>query len=213
MELEARLAEGGNAVGYPLGAGELRQLSRYCAAVIKWNRFANLTGARDEDDFARRFVVDAVAIRPYLQGRLIADFGSGAGLPGIVLAILAPDVTFHLVEARARRARFLERTRIELGLKNVEVHATRIERWVPPSPVDAVVCQAVGSLAFILEATSRLQRDGVILLALKGQAPLAELDALGPSAAACEKIRLEVPGWGERHLIRIDCARLPRPAD
>ena len=124
---------------------------------------------------------------------------------------LKPGIHFHLVEPRARRARFLEQARIDLGLGNVQVHCARIEDWTPPVPVDAIICQAVGSLSYILGVTAHLHGHRAQVLALKGQRPAAELAALGPAAEACETIRLKVKGWAERHLERVDSSRLPAP--
>lgn len=205
------IRDGARALGQSLDPDRVSLLARYCELVIKWNRVANLTGARRATDFARKFVVDALAVQPHVEGEQVADLGSGAGLPGMVLAIVMPGTHFHLVEPRARRARFLEQARIDLGLANVAVHCVRIEDWQPTVPVDAIICQAVGSLAFILAATAGLHGRRARILALKGQAPDAELAELGAAAEACETLRLEVPGWATRHLVRIDCARLPPP--
>jgi 16S rRNA (guanine527-N7)-methyltransferase len=212
MTPETLIRDGARALGQTLEPARLHLLARYCELVIKWNRVANLTGARRATDFARKFVVDALAVRPHVEGAQVVDLGSGAGLPGMVLAIVMPDTHFHLVEPRARRARFLEQARIELGLSNVAVHCVRIEDWQPAVPIDAIICQAVGSLAFMLEATAHLHGRRARILALKGLAPDAELAELGPAAEACGTIRLEVPGWAARHLVCIDCARLPAPA-
>jgi len=206
--VEAIVADGARALGRPLEAAQIDGLARYAALVAKWNRVANLTGAQDAAEFARKFIVDALAVRPWIEGREVADLGSGAGLPGMVLAIVLPEVRFHLVEPRARRARFLAQARIELGLANVQVHCARGEDWQPPIELDTLLCQAVGSLNYVLRATAGLHRHRARLLALKGQLPHDELAALGPDAAACEVIPLAVPGWTARHLVRIDCARL-----
>lgn len=212
MTPETAIADGARALGLDLDPTVGARLARYSALVLKWNRVANLTGARSALDFARRFVVDALAVAPWLAGPRVADLGSGAGLPGFVLAVALPDLEFHLVEPRARRARFLEQARIDLELHNVSVHCARMEDWLPPAPIDEIICQAVGSLAYILEVTAHLHGRRARVLALKGQRPEAELAALGPAADACEIVRLKVPGWAERHLVRIDCARLPPPA-
>lgn len=208
MTVETLLADGARALQQPLTAEQIALLARYAALVIKWNRVANLTGARRADEFARKFIVDALAVTPYVTGTEIADIGSGAGLPGMVLAIALPTRSFHLVEPRARRARFLEQARIELGLANVQVHCARAEDWNPPAPLDTLICQAVGPLDYLLHTTAGLHGGRAQLLALKGQAPHAEIDALGTDAAACEIVPLRVPGWASRHLVRVDCGRL-----
>lgn len=208
MTVEEILDEGARALGLALEPAQLARLARYAELVVKWNRVANLTGARRSDEFARKFVLDALAVAPHVAGRTVADLGSGAGLPGMVLAIVQPHARFHLVEPRARRARFLEQARIELGLDNVQVHCARGEDWRPPVAPDIVICQAVGTLAYLLRVTAGLRAPGTCLLALKGQRPTAEIAALGPDSAACEVTALSVPGWSARHLVRIDCARL-----
>lgn len=208
MTVETIIADGARALGQTLDAATLARLARYAALVIKWNRVANLTGARRAEDFARKFIVDALAVVPHVGEGRLADLGSGAGLPGMVIAIVRPGLQCALLEPRARRARFLEQARIELGLDNVEVHCVRGEDWQPAAPLDAIVCQAVGSLEFLLRTTAALRSSRTQLLALKGQWPGAELEALGADAAACEVIPLTVPGWAARHLVRIDGARL-----
>lgn len=206
--VEAIVADGARALGQPLPPAATASLARYAALVIKWNRVANLTGAQDAAEFARKFIVDALAVRPWIDGCEVADLGSGAGLPGMVLAIVLPEVRFHLVEPRARRARFLDQARIELGLSNVEVHCARGEEWVPDVVLDAILCQAVGSLDYILRTTAGLHRHHARILVAKGQVPADELAALGPDAAACELVPLSVPGWATRHLVVIDSRRL-----
>ena len=184
------------------------RLGRYAERVTRWNRTANLTGARDAAEFCRRFLADAFAVSPLILADRLVDVGSGNGLPGLVLAVLRPRLAVWLVEPRARRARFLRQMQIELGLDNVEVVESRVEDWRPATLPDAVVAQAVGDLAYLLNATRHLHGPGCHLYALKGRPPTAELLALGPRVAACTLTRLEVPGWTERHLVSVDCDRL-----
>lgn len=211
--IAAIVAGGAAALGQTLTPAQLATLARYAALVLKWNRVANLTGAADAAEFARKFIVDALALRPHLHGREVADLGSGAGLPGLVLAIVSPERRFHLVEPRARRARFLEQARIELGLANVEVHCARGEAWRPAIALDLILCQAVGALDYVLRTTAGLHAHRARLLVPKGQAPHEEIAALGADAAACTLIPLAVPGWTARHLVAIDCARLGSGAE
>jgi len=211
--VEAIVAGGARALGQTLTPAQIVALARYAALVAKWNRVANLTGAADAAEFARKFVVDALALRPYVTGHEVADLGSGAGLPGMVLAIVWPETHFHLVEPRARRARFLEQARIELGLGNVEVHCARGEDWMPAAALDLILCQAVGTLDFVLRTTAGLHRRRACILVPKGLVPHAEVAALGADAAACTLIPLAVPGWSARHLVSIDCTRLATGAE
>jgi len=208
LSVSEALAAVAAALDQTLPAGALDQLAAYADLVVRWNRHANLTGAQTAAEFAGKFIADALAVAPHVKGPLVADLGSGNGVPGVVLAILEPTHQVFLIEARARRARFLEQVRIELGLANIVVVHDRIENWRPEILPDTVVCQAVGSLDFLLEATAALHSDRCQLLALKGRAPATEIAALGAAAAACQVLRLAVPGWQERHLVIIDCGKL-----
>lgn len=198
-------------LGLPLTPAQGAVLATYAGLVVHWNRHANLTGAQTAEDFARKFVVDALAVAPFVRGPLLADLGSGNGLPGLVLAIVDPTLQVALVEPRGRRARFLQQARIDLGLENVAVVQARMEQWQPLALPDTLVCQAVGSLGKILALSAHLQGPGTHVLALKGRSPDAEIAELGAAASACVVHALVVPGWDERHLVVIDCARLARP--
>ena len=207
-DLRAALREAATVLGVSLTEAQLEKLACYAGLVVRWNKFANLTGARDELAFAHKFIADALAVARFVRGPMVADLGSGSGLPGIVLAILEPAWQLVLVEARSRRARFLSQVRIELALDNVQVAATRIEHWQPLQLPDTIVCQAVGTLSLILSLTAHLHAPDTRVLALKGQFPGDELAELGERAAACEVRELAVPGWAQRHLVTIDCGRL-----
>lgn len=204
----AALEAGARAVGVALTPPQAALLAAYVALVFKWQRVQNLTAARSAGDFAGRHVADCLALMPFLRGPRVVDAGSGNGLPGVVLAIACPALELHLVEARQKRARFLEQVRIELALPNLAVHCARLDAWMPPAPPDTIVSRAYGSLARFLADTRRLQHPGCRLVAMKGQAPDAEVAALGPLAGACAVERIAVPGWSARHLVVVDCARL-----
>lgn len=208
---EAVIAAAAAGLRLELQPAQLARLAAYAALVVHWNRYANLTGASSAEDFARKFVADALAVAPFVQGPLLADLGSGNGLPGLVLAILNPAWHVVLVEPRGRRARFLQQARIDLALTNVEVVQARMEHWHPVALPDTLVCQAVGSLAMIVALTGHLQSSKCRILCLKGRSPEAEVAELGCAAGACIVHPLAVPGWQDRHLVVIDCARLPPP--
>lgn len=202
------LDEAALAQGLQLEAPARTRLAHYAVRAIRWNRTTNVTGARDPAGFCRRFVADALAVAPYIEGGLIVDVGSGNGLPGLVLAVLKPHARIWLVEPRARRARFLRQMCIELQLANAQVVEARVEEWLPDTRPDAIVAQAVGELSYLVAITRHLQSPGCRLHALKGQAPTDEIKALGAPDPALSVRRLEVPGWSERHLVTLDCGLL-----
>jgi 16S rRNA (guanine527-N7)-methyltransferase len=188
-------------IGQTITAHQADQLWRYTQLVLKWNRIANLTGARSGDEFIRRHIADCLTILPWVTGSRVADVGSGAGLPGIVLACVAPKLELQLIEPRGKRARFLEQTRIELGLANATVAETQIEQWRPAAPIDTFICRAFGSLSDFVNATRTVQTPGCRLLAMKGRDPDLEVAALDPEAYRIEVRALTVAGWESRHLV------------
>lgn len=203
MELGDAIRDAGAQVSVPLSGAQVARLVQYVELVFKWNRIANLTGVRDVAEFIARHLSDCLSILPHVPAGVLADIGSGAGLPGLVLACVAPERRVFLVEPRAKRARFLEHARIALQLPQVEVVNARVEDWRPDVVVDAFVCRALGSVAEFVAVTAGLQRPGCRLLAMKGQVPAAELAGIHPRAYACRVHALQVPGWRDRHLVEL----------
>lgn len=190
-------------VGATADVSAIERLARYVELVFKWNRITNLVGTRDPDVFVSEHVADCLSISPYVGVGTLADIGSGAGLPGIVLACLDPARRILLVEPRAKRARFLEQVRIALALPHVMVVNARVEAWCPQEPVDIFVSRALGSLAEFVRLTTAFQRPGCRLFAMKGQVPVTELSALDTARFTSCVRALDVPGFRERHLVEL----------
>jgi 16S rRNA (guanine527-N7)-methyltransferase len=193
--LERGLAEAG--VELPAGARE--RLLDYTALLAKWNRTYNLTAIRDPLDMVAHHLLDSLSVLPYLalkaQGARLADAGSGAGLPGIPLALARPGWHVALAEASQKKAAFLRQAAIELRLPNVEVYEGRVEAWRPQPLFDVVISRAFAALADFIAACRHLAAPGGTLAAMKGTAPAA----LG---AGCKLIRLHVPMLeAQRHLV------------
>jgi len=194
--------------GLGLAADARERLVRYCALVMKWQRVTNLTGAADALAFAREHVVDCLALLPHLGPGSLLDVGSGAGLPGLVVAAVQPQRPVTLLEPRGKRVRFLEQARIELALDAVTVVAGRAEAHHPVAPYRYVVTRAFSSLAGILAATRHLLGPDTELLAMKAEVDGGELAAAGVDAPALEMVMLDVPGYRERRLLRLAGARV-----
>jgi len=164
----------------------------------------NLTAIRDRPSQLTKHLLDSLTVQPFLRGQRIADVGSGAGFPGIPLAIVEPQRHFSLIESTGKKCRFLEHVRDELQLKNVEVVQARAENYRPEVRFDTVVARAVGPLAGLLKAAGGLVVGGGRLLAMKGRYPQDELAARlnGWKVAAVHP--LSVPGLDEeRHLVEL----------
>ncbi len=167
----------------------------------------NLTAIRDRPGMLRKHVLDSLSVQPFLRGVRIADVGTGAGFPGLPLAIVNPGMRFSLIEATGKKARFVERTAERLGLINVEVVHARAERYRPFELFDTVVARALASLADFVAYAGHLCAPSGRLLAMKGKSPDAELCGLPKSFRALAVHRLRLPGLDdERHLVELSPA-------
>jgi 16S rRNA (guanine527-N7)-methyltransferase len=178
-------------------------LLAFLVLLQKWNRHYNLTAIRDLDAAIELHLLDSLALAPFLRGVSVLDVGTGAGLPGIPLAMVATDKRFWLLDASAKKTRFIRHAAIELGLINVEVVTARVEDFVPPDRgFDNVLARAFAGLGEIWALTSRLLAPGGRILAQKGQLPKAEIEDLADCPVAVH--RLSIPGLdAERHLIEM----------
>ena len=204
--LVARAAED---YGFALDAEQCAALARYAALVAKWQRVVNLTGTAEPLTFARAHIVDCLALVPWLEQGALLDVGSGAGLPGVVLALADRARPITLLEPRAKRARFLTQACIELELTHVAVAQQRVEDHRPATPYRYVVTRAFSALAGFVQATRHLHAPATTLLAMTAAVPAAELAALGAAAGSVAVHALRVPGYRVRHLVSIACAGLP----
>lgn len=157
---------------------KLERLLQFIALIEKWNKAYNLTAIRDKEEMARLHILDSLAILPHLHGKRLIDIGTGAGLPGIPLAIFRPDMEFVLLDSNAKKTRFVQQAILELKLKNVSVIHSRVESYQPSEKFDSVTCRAFAGMSDILKLTAHLFNENGMLLAMKGQQPDEELAAL-----------------------------------
>lgn len=188
-------------------AGE--HLLKYIELLAKWNRTYNLSAVRDPLAMVGQHLLDSLAVLPHLEfargGARIADVGSGAGLPGIPLALARPDWHVALIEANDKKAAFLQQAKIELGLSNVEIQARRVEAWQPAQRFAVVISRAFAALAEFVAACQHLLATNGTLAAMKGKDPSAEVGRL--SGYRCKTLALSVPFVeGERHLVLCEAA-------
>jgi 16S rRNA (guanine527-N7)-methyltransferase len=184
----------------PSGAQE--KLLAYLGLLAKWNRAYNLTAVRDPEDMVSRHLLDSLAVLPFVHGESLADLGSGAGLPGIPLAIARPDIAVTLVESNGKKARFLREAARSLPLPNVRVFEARVQTVA--GLFDTVTCRAFASLRDMLLWGGHLLAPGGRLLALKGHAIPAELGSIPKGFRVVAIHELRVPGAdGERCVIEL----------
>jgi 16S rRNA (guanine527-N7)-methyltransferase len=167
----------------------------------------NLTAIRDRPGMLKKHVLDSLSVQPFLAGARIADVGTGAGFPGLPLAIVNPERRFSLIEATGKKARFVERAAQKLGLANVEVVNDRAERFRPLQPFDSVIARALSSLADFVAYAGHLCAPHGRLLAMKGKRPDEEIRSLPKSFRVVAVHRIQLPGLDdERHLVEISPA-------
>jgi 16S rRNA (guanine527-N7)-methyltransferase len=198
MTPRAALERGLNDLALAMSADAIDQLLAYEELIIKWNRTYNLTAIRDPLEMVSRHLLDSLAVVNHLpmnEGATLADVGSGAGLPGIPIAIARAGWRVTLNDSSQKKSAFLRQAAIELGLRNVEVHEGRIEAWRPATRFALVVSRAFAELGDFLAKCRHLVVDGGWLAAMTGAAPTAP-------GAQCEVIPLRVPQLdARRHLV------------
>ena len=164
-----QLKAGIHNLGLVVEADQQKLLMDYLQLLNKWNRAFNLSGIRTISDMVDLHLLDSLSVSPYLQGRVILDIGSGAGLPGIPLAITHPEKQFILLDSNGKKTRFLFQVKLALGLDNVEVENNRIEHYQSEGQIDIVTCRAFSSLANTVHLCRRFLAAGARLLAMKGR--------------------------------------------
>lgn len=180
------------------------RLLAYLELLVKWNRAFNLTAVREPGEMVRRHLLDSLAILPWVEGERLLDVGSGAGLPGIPLAIARPRLHVVLLDSNGKKARFLRQAKLELGLDNVDVVEARVESCAPDKPFDLISSRAFAQLDEFLALTGPLLAPGGRWLAMKGRLDENELAAVDSGQFIVRPHRLTVPGLdAERHLIEI----------
>lgn len=196
------LAAGMTELGLEDTGGRTDLLLAYLDLLGRWNRAYNLTAVQGRAEQVARHLLDSLAVAPLLSGERFLDVGSGAGLPGLPLAILFPERSWTLLDASAKRVRFLRHAVARLGLENVECVHARVEGYEPAKAFDTVLSRAYASLGeFVVSAGGHCSVDGC-LAAMKGRLPEEELDALPPGWRVSGLHRLAVPGLdAERHLV------------
>ena len=202
--IELRLAKGLEALGLALAPGQVEALLTLVAELAEWNTRVNLTAIKDPAEVVDKHLLDSLAVLPHIRGLQVADIGTGAGFPGLPLAVADLDRRYTLIESTGKKVDFIRHAAAMLQLPNVEIVLMRAESYKPGRQFDSVIARALGSLTDFVRVAGHLAgRDGR-LLAMKGKVPDDELKALpaGWKARAVHPIR--VPGLdAERCLVEL----------
>ena len=203
MSLEVLMA-GAAELGIPLSAAQAGQLLQLLDELDDWNQRMNLTAIRERAQQITKHLLDSLTVHAHLQGTSVVDIGTGAGFPGLPLAVTLPQVQFTLVDSTAKKLKFVEHAAQALGLHNVQTVHTRAEAYRPKERFDCVVSRAVGALETFVKGSGHLCVGGGRLLAMKGRYPTEELTHIPSGWKVAAVHRLNVPGLDEqRHLVEL----------
>ncbi|MFK8041524.1 16S rRNA (guanine(527)-N(7))-methyltransferase RsmG [Congregibacter sp.] len=199
-----QLGQGLSELDIDLSDVQQQLLIQYLELLSRWNKTYNLTAIRDDSSMVTKHLLDSLAVLPHLQGQRFIDVGTGAGLPGIPLAIASPDRHFSLLDSNGKKTRFLVHAANELALDNVEVVKSRVADFVPKIAYDAVLSRAFASLDDMINGCRHMLTSSGEFLAMKGQYPDEELTQLDTGLMQVSVVDLQVPGLSEyRCLLRI----------
>lgn len=202
-ELDRGLAE----LGLTMEPAIQQKLLTYLALLGKWNQVYNLTAVREPQRMLSTHLLDSLAVLPYLPAGRIVDVGSGAGLPGIPIALARPNTPVTLLDSNHKKTSFLREAVLQLNLENVTVVCQRAEAFSPAEKFAVVISRAFSDLAEFLRLTRHLCAPGGKFLAMKGLLPYEELKQLPADSRLVNNQPLLVPGIeGQRHLLTLDLA-------
>lgn len=201
---QACLSTGCDALNITLSSAQQQQLLDYVALLAKWNKAYNLTAVRDADEMISRHILDSLAILPYIQGSSLLDVGTGAGLPGIPLAIAMPELAVTLLDSNSKKTRFLQQAKAELSLDNISVVHSRVEDAIFEVPFDVVTARAFAAVAMVTElAGAHCAATGYLLL-MTGTAETTETVGLLAGFEVAQVEAIHVPdNSGARHVVKL----------
>lgn len=207
MSLAAKLAQGLVELDLALPPESEQRLLEYLALLRKWNKVYNLTAVREASKMVSQHLLDCLAVAPHVTAATLLDVGSGAGLPGIPLALALPRAQVTLLDSSHKKAAFLRQAAIELKLTNVSVVCERVEAWRPAQQFEMVITRAFSDLVDFVMAAGRHAARGGRLAAMKGIYPHEEIAQLPPGWRLQRALPLAIPGLrAQRHLVLLEPA-------
>jgi 16S rRNA (guanine527-N7)-methyltransferase len=208
----SKLAAGATALGLTLSDDAVLRLTRLLDELGRWNAAYNLTSIRQREGMLTHHLLDSLSIHGDLAGATVADVGTGAGFPGLPLAIADSGRHFTLIDSNNKKVRFVAHAARALGLDNVTAVHARAEHFAAPGPFDTVVARALAPLPQLLAEVRSLCGPGTRVLAMKGRRPDDEIAAIPPQWALVETRALSIPGLdAERHVVVLALAPSASP--
>ena len=201
-QLRQQLIHGLDQLSLPLAEEVQHKLLAFITLLGKWNKISNLTGIDDPKQALVQHIFDSLAVLPYIQGPLILDVGSGAGLPGIPLSLAKPEWQFVLLDSNEKKQRFIRQACLELGLGNVQLATTRLEKYPHRQKFATVISRAFAPLPELIPQCLPFCSEQGQLIAMLGTRPAREhIPTLGMEYAI---LSVQVPGLdAQRHVLRL----------
>ena len=198
------LGRGIEALGLALNAAQQSALLQFLVLLEKWNRVYNLTAIREIGKMVGAHLLDSLAVLPHLPVRRVLDVGSGAGLPGIPIAIARPDWEAVLLDSNHKKVAFLRQAVADLALANASVACERVETWRAEQGFEVIISRAYAEIAEFVQQSAHLLAPGGVFAAMKGVHPYEEIERLPGEFRVREVIELHVPGLdAARHLVLV----------
>jgi 16S rRNA (guanine527-N7)-methyltransferase len=201
--LSEALKTGLQELAITLDEAQIAKIIAYLALLIKWNSVYNLTSVRDPNEMVKLHLLDSLAAaHAFEDAKNVLDVGSGGGLPGIILAIVYPELRVSMIDTVNKKTAFLTQAKAELGLRNVTVHTGRVEQLSVPQKFDVITSRAFSELNNFINWSAHVLDAGGRFIAMKGILPSDEIERM-PAGWEVERIEsLTVPGLdAARHLI------------
>jgi 16S rRNA (guanine527-N7)-methyltransferase len=210
VDERSALIQAAGSFGTPLSVASADRLLQLIDELLRWNRTYNLTAITRRDEVITHHLLDSLSIQPALHGTTVADVGTGAGFPGLPLAVVEPERRFTLIDSNNKKVRFVSHAAHLLGLSNVAAVHSRSESFKAATPFDTVVARAFAALPELLKLVSPLCGPRTRVLAMKGKQPDDEIAGVPPAWRVLEVRALQVPGLNEeRHLVTLQRAEEP----
>ena len=201
-ELIERITIGVESLGQEISEESAKKCARLLAELKHWNRRMNLTAIRDTESMVSGHLLDSLAVRPLVYGKSVIDIGTGAGFPGLPVAITEPGLSVELLDSNARKIGFVQHVIGEIGISNAMAVRSRAENYAPGKRFDTVIARALASIPRLIELGGHLVAKKGVMLDLKGRYPADELKDL-PDAWEYEVSELQVPGQDARHIVTL----------